>query len=220
MSAAAEDQGREYDESTPYDSEEELFDALPNTFEEADERREAAEEQELWRKEKERQEALRLKKAQSLIAAPELLARALDMCSQLGVVGEESNLLILTLAGVSRTLPRPASVMLRGSPSSGKSSTMNAVLQLFDPKIVMERAGISGKALFHGEGQLASKILTLPEYHAGKDARHLIRLAQTEGVLTDETTVVEGRWRSTAITKRNRKASRHDHHQRIESRSR
>lgn len=152
--------------------------------------------------EEKRQEAVALKNAKALIRTPDFLARVLDICKGLGVTGEQIALLVLFLAAVSKTLLRPASVMLRGSPSSGKSSVMNAVVELFDPEIVMERAGMSGKALFHGEGSLAGKIIVLTEYHAGKDSRHLIRLAQTEGVLTDETTVMEGRWRSTSITER------------------
>jgi hypothetical protein len=197
-------------ENVRVDGESEIFMAtgvledLQNTDEAREARIDRAEERKRQREreEKERQEALLQKRAKALISASDLLARALNICERMGVVGEEDNLLILMLAGVSRTLPRPASVMLRGSPSSGKSSTMNAVLQLFDPEIVMERAGMSGKALFHGEGPLEGKILAFSEYHASKDSRHLIRLAQTEGSLTDESTVVQGRWRRTEITER------------------
>ena len=183
----------------------EVLDDSQNTAEAREARLDRAEELERQREreEDERREALLEKRAKKLISAKAFLAWALEMFKQMGVIGEESTLLVLFLAGVSRTLPRPASVMLRGSPSSGKSSALNAVLQAFDPDFIMERAGISGKALFHGEGPLRGKILVLTEYHAGKDSRHLIRLAQTEGALTNETTVVEGRWRHTEITERN-----------------
>ena len=154
------------------------------------------------RDKKERREARLLKNAQALLKGPEFFAEALQVFGRSGVVGEYNNLLVLMLAGVSRTLPHPASVMLRGSPSSGKSRMMKAALQLFDPEIVQDRAGMSPKALFHGEGSLAGQILALPEYHSGKDSRHLIRLAQTEGLLTDESTVSCGRWRTTSITER------------------
>lgn len=200
----AEDKRSADGESEPFISEEEILDGSPLTPEEAAAQYELKEEWEweLQREEKERKERRLLKKAKALIAAPDFLTRVLDICQRMGVVGEENSLLTFKLSGVSRTLPRPVSTMLRGSPSSGKSSTMNAALQLFNPEIVLERAAISGKALFHGEGPLTGKILVLTEYHAGKDSRHLIRLAQTEGVLTDETTVLEGRRRSTAITER------------------
>src|ERR1035441_6769511 len=182
----------------------EVSDSLQNMPDAEEEQLDRAEEQERQREreEKQRQEALLVKSAKKLIRARQFLAWVLELFEQMGVIGEEIMLLILFLGGVSRTLPRPNSVMLRGSPSSGKSSALCAVLQCFDPKIVMERAGLSGKALFHGEGSLGGTILVLTEYHAGKDSRHLIRLAQTEGMLKDESTVVEGRWRSTSITER------------------
>jgi hypothetical protein len=198
--SAKEERKTNGDESRIPFSVEEIMDDLPPTPLQSEMREELEEQRE--REKKERRERRLLKKAQALISAPDFLARALDLFKQLGVIGEENTLLVLTLAGVSRTLPRPASVMLRGSPSSGKSSTLNAVLQPFDPEIVMERAGLSGKALFHGDGSLAGKIMVLTEYHAGKDAQHLIRLAQTEGMLTDESTVSRGWRKSTCITER------------------
>jgi len=178
----------------------EIGDDLPPTQEQSEAEEELERQRE--RDKEARREARLVKKAQALLTAPDFFARALEVFRRSGVVGEHNNLLILMLAGVSGTLPYPASVMLRGSPSSGKSRTMKAALQLFDPEIVHERAGMSPKALFHGEGSLAGQILALTEYHAGKDSRHLIRLAQTEGALTDESTVMRGRWRSTSITQR------------------
>jgi len=200
--SAPENKKRADSESGAFISPEEILTDLSDTAEGSEARQDREQGRERQRAEEERQESLLLKRARALIREKDFLTWVLDMLKRLGVIGEEIILLVLTLAGVSRTLLRPVSVMLRGSPSSGKSSALKAVLQIFAPEIVMERAGLSGKALFYGEGSLAGKILVLTEYHAGKDSRHLIRLAQTEGVLTDETSVLEGRSRSTAITER------------------
>jgi hypothetical protein len=111
------------------------------------------------------------KKAIRLIRDPRLLYRAGQKIGYLGIVGEERNRLVLTLGCVARTLPAPPSLMLKGPPGTGKSTLAKTVIQLFPPHCVVERAGLSGKALAHRKGSLARKILYINEYRCGKDSQ-------------------------------------------------
>ena len=92
--------------------------------------------------------------------------------------------------------------MMKGSTSSGKSTVIEAAAKLFPPDCVIERASLSPKALAHGKGTLAGKILVLREFRGGKDALLLLRLLQSEGQIEHEFTSVRGTKRSTETAKR------------------
>jgi energy-coupling factor transporter ATP-binding protein EcfA2 len=127
-------------------------------------------------------------KATKLLNDPLFLYLAWQQIKKLGVIGETRNLLILVLAGIARTLPKPPHVLIQGPTSSGKTTLVKTTLQLFPPNCVVERAGLSAKALAHGKGSLAHKILFIQEYRCGKDAQQLLRLLQSEGKVTHEYT--------------------------------
>jgi hypothetical protein len=142
------------------------------------------------------EEALRL------IDDPGFLFKAGSKIGDLGIVGEERTRLILLLAGIARTLPEPPSVLVKGSTSSGKSTLLKDAVQLFPLDCVIERAGLSGKALAYGRGSLANKILLINEYRCGKDAQLLLRLLQSEGRIRHESTTVQGTRRRTETMER------------------
>jgi hypothetical protein len=127
-------------------------------------------------------------KAISLLADPRFLYKAGKKVGELGIVGETRIILILLLAAIARVFPKPPSVLIKGPTSSGKSTVVKTTLQLFPPECILERAGISRKALAHGKGSLAHKILFIHEYRCGRDAQQLLRLLQSEGRITHEFT--------------------------------
>lgn len=141
-------------------------------------------------------------KAVKLVNDARFLYKACRQIGKLGVVGEKRNRLIFFLAGIGRTLPEPASVLLKGPPSCGKSTTVKTALKLFPQDSIVERAGLSKKALVYGKGSLARKIFYLHEYRCGKDAQQLLRLQQSEGKTTHEATTITARRRGTKVVQR------------------
>jgi len=139
------------------------------------------------------------KAVRRLLNDPLFLYRAGMAIGDLGVVGEERNRLIIFLAGITRLLADPVSVLVKGSSSAGKSNLVKNSLRLFPPNCVIERASLSAKAPAHSEESLANIILFIQEYRGGKDAQLLIRLLQSEGRIAHEYTSVLGRRRSTEI---------------------
>ncbi len=148
------------------------------------------------RKKKSQNPALK-KKAQRLISEPRFLYKAGQKIGEIGVVGEERLRLIVFLAAVTRNLPDKASVLVKGSTSSGKSTVVKHVLQLFPPSCIVDRAGLSKKAIPHGHGNLGDKILLMTEYQSGREAQFFLRLMQSEGQIKHEATTVRGANRRT-----------------------
>lgn len=142
------------------------------------------------------------KKARQLLQSPLFLFRVLQKMAELGVEGEHRNCLIVVLACLTRTLPWPVSVLVKGSTSSGKSTIVESSIKLFAPSCIVERAGLSKKALAYGNRSLAKAILFLNEYRCGKDAQQFTRLLQTQGQISHESTTISGSKRGTRTLKR------------------
>jgi hypothetical protein len=142
------------------------------------------------------------KEALELLHDPRFLYRACRKVGELGVVGEKRNRLVVILASLTRTLRKPASVLVKGLTSSGKSTIVESCLQLFPPSCVVERAGLSGKALAYGTVPLKNRILFLNEYRCGKDSQQFTRLLQSQGQIKHEATTIRGGERKTKTVHR------------------
>ncbi len=140
--------------------------------------------------------------AESLLRDPLFLHRAKETIGEQGVTGEEKNRLILFVAGVTKDLDRPVSVLVKGPSSSGKSKLVRDVLRLFPPEAVVLRASLSKMAPVHSADPLGGKILYVQEYRGSKDAQYLIRLQQSEGIIAHEFTTVRGPHRGTGVSER------------------
>jgi hypothetical protein len=143
-----------------------------------------------------------LRKAQQLVSSPRFLYKVGQTIRRLGVIGERNIRLTVFLAGLTMYFVEKASVLIKGSTSSGKSTVARQTLQIFPPGCVIERAGLSKTALAYGRGGLGNKILLMTEYHSAHDAQFLLRLMQSEGHITHEATIVKGRRRKTKTVKR------------------
>ncbi|WP_261850218.1 CHC2 zinc finger domain-containing protein, partial [Pectobacterium araliae] len=72
--------------------------------------------------------------ALALLQDPNLISRLTDDLAACGVVGESTNLVAGYLAAVSRKLDKPLAVLIQSSSAAGKSSLMDAVLNLIPPE--------------------------------------------------------------------------------------
>jgi len=98
-----------------------------------------------------------------LLKTPDLLSRILEDFNAAGVVGEETNKLVGYLACVSRKLDKPLAVMVQSSSAAGKSSLMDAILNLMPEEERVQYSAMTGQSLFYmGETNLKNKILATP----------------------------------------------------------
>lgn len=123
--------------------------------------------------------------ALELLKSPNLMARILRDFERLGVVGEESNKLTGYLAAVSRLLDRPLALLIQSASAAGKSSLMDAVLDLIPEEDLVRYSAMSGQSLFYmGDRSLSHKILAIAEEEGAKQASYALKLLQSEGRVT------------------------------------
>ncbi len=133
--------------------------------------------------------------ALALLKDKDLLTRILDDFNTAGVVGEETNKLVGYLAAVSRKLDKPLAIIIQSTSAAGKSSLMDAVLNMIPEEERVQYSAMTGQSLFYmGETNLKNKILAIAEEEGAENASYALKLLQSEGVLTiastgkDETT--------------------------------
>lgn len=133
--------------------------------------------------------------ALALLKDKDLLPRILDDFNTAGVVGEETNKLVGYLAAVSRKLDKPLAIIIQSTSAAGKSSLMDAVLNMIPEEERVQYSAMTGQSLFYmGETNLKNKILAIAEEEGAENASYALKLLQSEGVLTiastgkDETT--------------------------------
>ncbi|EQB97739.1 dnag primase-like protein, partial [Photorhabdus temperata subsp. temperata M1021] len=98
---------------------------------------------------------------------------------------ESTNLLAGYLAAVSRKLERPLAVLIQSSSAAGKSSLMDAVLNLIPEEERLQYSAMTGQSLFYlGETNLQHKILAIAEEEGVRQAAYALKLLQSDGELT------------------------------------
>ncbi|WP_153100233.1 CHC2 zinc finger domain-containing protein [Paraburkholderia hayleyella] len=119
------------------------------------------------------------------LRAPELIARLEADMARCGVVGEGANLLAGYLAAVSRKLDAPLAVLIQSSSAAGKSSLMDAVLDLMPQEERIQYSAMTGQSLFYlGETDLQHRILAIAEEEGVRQAAYALKLLQSDGELT------------------------------------
>ena len=133
--------------------------------------------------------------ALALLQSPDLVSRITTDMQACGIVGESSNLLAGYLAAVSRKLDAPLAVLIQSSSAAGKSSLMEAILNLIPEEERIQYSAMTGQSLFYlGETSLSHKILAIAEEEGVRQAAYALKLLQSDGELTiastgkDETT--------------------------------
>ncbi|OTA18461.1 DNA primase [Xenorhabdus vietnamensis] len=123
--------------------------------------------------------------ALALLQDPHLTARVTADLAACGVVGESTNLLAGFLAAVSRKLAKPLAVLIQSSSAAGKSSLMEAVLNLIPEEERIQYSAMTGQSLFYlGETNLQHKILAIAEEEGVRQAAYALKLLQSDGELT------------------------------------
>jgi DNA primase len=125
------------------------------------------------------------RQALELLRTPNLMQRVVDDLHALGVVGEDMNLIAAYLAAVSRKLDAPLAVLIQSSSAAGKSSLMDAVLQLIPEEERIRYSAMTGQSLFYlGETNVQHKILAIAEEEGVRQAAYALKLLQSDGELT------------------------------------
>ena len=127
----------------------------------------------------EKEEALKFLRAADLV---ERIRKAFDDC---GLVGEDTNKLVAYLSCCSRKLDHPLAVIIQSTSAAGKSTLMEAVLNMMPEEEKIKYSAMTGQSLYYlGETNLKHKILAIVEEEGAEKASYALKLLQSEGELT------------------------------------
>ena len=119
------------------------------------------------------------------LTEPDLVGRLRAAFHRAGLVGEENNLLLGYLAGVSRKLERPLAIIVQSASAAGKTTLMDAVLAFFPEEERIKYSAMTGQSLYYlGETNLKHKILAIVEETGAEKASYALKLLQSEGELS------------------------------------
>lgn len=135
-------------------------------------------------KEEEKSEAL------GLLRDPDLLGRIVRDFEKIGLVGEETNKLVGYLAATSRKMEEPLALLIQSNSAAGKSTLMDAILELLPEEEVERYTAMTGQSLYSMADQsLKHKVLAIAEAEGAARAGYAIKMLQSEGKISIATTV-------------------------------
>ena len=98
------------------------------------------------------------------------------------MIGENTNKIIGYLAATSRKLDKPLGVIVQSNSAAGKSTLMNAILDLMPEEETIRYSSMTGQSLYYlGEKDLRYKILSIAEEEGLSRASYALKLLQSEG---------------------------------------
>src|SRR5919112_2060934 len=130
----------------------------------------------------------RYEKALTLLRCPDMLLKAAEDMERIGHIGEPTNKRLAFVCAVSAMAGYPIQPSTHAQSSAGKNYLWGTILSLVPPEMVIERSGLSAKALFRTDMELKGKILYIQEVAGSEDAEFTIRILQSDGKLVYEAT--------------------------------
>ena len=132
----------------------------------------------------EKEEALRYLKA------PNLIQNLVTDIRTVGIVGEDTNALVLYLLSLTRKTVRPISAVVFGDSSAGKSYLVTSISSLIPEEDLLVLSSASARSFEHAaESQLKNKFIVVQEMEGMEQVESTIRVMQSEGRLARFVTV-------------------------------
>jgi len=121
-----------------------------------------------------------IQQAEAFLKEGNLLSRTNDCIGQSGVIGEETNRLIMYLVFTSRKTARPLHIISFGSSGVGKSHLQEKVGELIPKEDKIELTSVSGNAFYYYvDDDLGHKLILIEDYDGVFAALYPIRELQS-----------------------------------------
>lgn len=131
-------------------------------------------------------------KATKWLKAPKLMQRTQQLLGEAGIVGEETNRLLLWLVMSSRKTARPLHAVSLAASGIGKTHLQQTLASLLPPEDVLEVTSLSGNALYYFKGdELTHKLLLIEDLDGADEVLYPLRELQSKGRLS-KTVAVKG----------------------------
>jgi len=115
------------------------------------------------------------------LQSPELFNEYLAALDRAGLVGEQQNALVLLVVVVSRVLPRPMNVFVKGHSSGGKNWLVTQTLRLLPESAVAEITSASDQSWNYSHGDYRHKVVYVHEQNEALRSRGHLRPFQFRG---------------------------------------
>ena len=144
--------------------------------------------EELTRREEQLEAEALLEEAREFLLRPDILSELVRLTRELGHAGDDENVAALHLALATVRLG-PASVLIKGSSSSGKSHLLETALKLWPGEVYTFRSGASERWLAYTSEDFRHRFIVLAEARAleSEFGAYLARTLVSEGRLVYET---------------------------------
>ncbi|MFA4796149.1 CHC2 zinc finger domain-containing protein [Leptospira kirschneri] len=120
---------------------------------------------------------------------PELIHHILEDFERMGLVGERTNSLLGYLATLTRRTENPLAVIIQSSSSAGKSTLMDAILDLVPEEEKEKYSAMTGQSLFYMSSKnLKNKVLAISEEEGIERAKYALKILQSEKRISIATT--------------------------------
>lgn len=130
--------------------------------------------------------------AMKWLKSPKLMERTQQLLGEAGIVGEETNRLLLWLVMSSRKTARPLHAVSLAASGIGKTYLQQTLADLLPPEDVLEMTSLSGNALYYFKGnELRHKLLLIEDLDGADEVLYPLRELQSKGRLS-KTVAVKG----------------------------
>lgn len=126
-----------------------------------------------------------VKEAQGYLTAPNLMARTKEDIGKTGVIGEESNRLLMYVIFTSRKRNNPLHIISLGSSGIGKTHLQEKVSALIPEEDKLEITTLSGNAMYYfGQQELRNKLILIEDLDGAEEVLYPLREIQSKKQIT------------------------------------
>lgn len=123
--------------------------------------------------------------AQNLLKTPNLLETINDLIGKSGVIGEESNRLLMYIIFTSRLMSNPLHIISMGASGTGKSHLQETVGELIPEEDRMSITDLSESSFYYFKsGELSHKLILIEDLDGAESALYPLRELQSKKTIT------------------------------------
>lgn len=144
-----------------------------------------------------------IKAAQEYLKAPNLMARTMEDIGKAGVIGEETNRLLMYLIFTSRKREYPLHIISLGSSGIGKTHLQEKVSALVPDEDKMEITSLSGNAFYYfGQQELRNKLILIEDMDGADEVLYPLREIKSKRKITKTVVIknTKGETRTVSLT--------------------
>jgi len=142
-----------------------------------------------------------IKKAQLYLSGPNLMARTMEDIGKAGVIGEETNRLLMYLIFTSRLRENPLHIISLGSSGIGKTHLQEKVSALVPEEDKLEITTLSGNAFYYfGQQELRNKLILIEDLDGADEVLYPLREIKSKKRITKTVVVKNTKGETRTVT--------------------